>query len=60
MRQVGNLCLAFLLTASWALGQSATGSHASTSTKAPSVTSRLEQMEKAIEAQQQQITQLQD
>jgi hypothetical protein len=60
MRQVGKVCLAFLLTTNWVLGQSATGSHAPTSKKAPSVTSRLEQMEKAIEAQQQQITQLQD
>jgi hypothetical protein len=64
MRQVGKVCLAFLLTASCALGQSAAGSRASTkkapSVTSPSVTSRLEQMEKAIQAQQQQIMQLQD
>jgi len=64
MRQVGKVCLAFLLMVSWALGQSSAGSRASTkkapSVTSPSVTSRLEQMEKALEAQQHQITQLQD
>ena len=61
MRQVAKACLAFWLTVGLALGQSAVGAHASTGKKksaAPSVASRLEQMEKAIETQQQQISQL--
>jgi len=64
MRQVGKLFLALLLAVSLAFGQSAAGTRASTGktkkSAAPSVSSRLEQMEKAIEAQQQQITQLMD
>ncbi len=63
MRQVAKVCLAFLLITSQVFGQSSTGTRASTkkqTTKASSVAVRLEQMEKAIEAQQQQIQQLQD
>jgi hypothetical protein len=63
MRQVAQACFAFLLTVSLAFGQSAVGTRASTSKKTasgPSVSSRLEQMEKALQAQQQQISQLQD
>lgn len=63
MRQVLKVCLAFLLITSQVFGQSSTGTPASTKTKTAkgsAVTTRLEQMEKAIEAQQQQIQQLQD
>ena len=63
MRQVAKVCLAFLLITSQVFGQSSTGTPASTkkkTAKASAVNTRLEQMEKAIEAQQQQIQQLQD
>ena len=63
MRQVEKVCLAFLMTASLAWGQSTSGMPASTKNsagKAGSVSARLEQMEQAIEAQRQQILQLQD
>jgi len=61
MRQVEKVCFVLLLTVSLAFGQGATGTRASTSKKTtPSVSSRLEQMEKAIAAQQQQIFQLQE
>ncbi len=64
MRQVLKVCLAFLLITAQVFGQSPTGTPASTKKKAAAKTSavntRLEQMEKAIEAQQQQIQQLQD
>lgn len=63
MRQVGMVCLAFLLITSQVFGQSSAGTRASTkkqTSKASNVATRLEQMEKAIEAQQQQIQQLQE
>jgi hypothetical protein len=67
MRQVENVskvCLAFFLTAGMAFGQSSAAAHSTTKTttskKSPSVSSRLELMEKALEAQQQQILQLQE
>lgn len=66
MRQVavvGTVCLAFLVITSQMFGQTSTGMPASTkghATKQSSVSTRLELMEKAIEAQQQQIQQLQD
>lgn len=63
MRQVGKVCLAFLLITTLMFGQSSTGTRASTkkaTAKPNPVTTRLEQMEKSIEAQQQQIQQLQD
>ena len=63
MRQVAKACFAFLLTVGLAFGQGSVGTRASTSKKTPSgpsVSSRLEQMEKALQAQQQQISQLQD
>jgi len=63
MRRVEKAFLALLLNGSLVLGQSADGARASTNKSelsAPSVSSRLEQMEKAIHAQQQQISQLQD
>src|SRR5215470_4837296 len=55
MKQVAKVCLAFLLITSLMFGQSSTGTRASTkkaTAKANPVTTRLEQMEKAIEAQQ--------
>jgi len=65
MRQVavvGKVCLAFLMITSPLLGQSSTGTSVSpkSRTTKPSVAARLEQMEKAIEAQQHTIQQLQD
>ncbi len=64
MRQVLKVCLAFLLITAQVFGQSATGTPASTKKKAAAKTSavntRLEQMEKAIDAQQQQIQQLRE
>ena len=64
MRQVAKVCLAFLLITAQVFGQSSTGTPASTKKKTAAkpnpVTARLEQMEKALEAQQQQIQQLQD
>jgi hypothetical protein len=64
MRQVAKVCLAFLLITAQVFGQSSTGTPASTkkktAAKANPVTAKLEQMEKAIEAQQQQIQQLQE
>jgi len=61
MRQVGMVCLAVGLMITAGLGQSTGKSVSSKSRKnTTNVTSRLEQMEKALEAQQQQITQMQD
>ena len=66
MRQVtvaGKLCLAFLLMTSLMFGQGSKGTPASTKKSAAKpnpVMTKLDQMEKAIEAQQQQIQQLQD
>jgi len=66
MRQVtvvGRVCLALLLITGTVLSQTSTGKSASNkshTTKTNSVAARLEQMEKAIEGQQQMIQQLQD
>jgi hypothetical protein len=65
MRQagmVGKVCLALLFAASVAFGQTSasTTAKARTGKKSSTVSSRLAQMEKALEAQQQQIQQLQD
>jgi hypothetical protein len=65
MRQAalaGKVCLVLLFAASLTFGQTKAGTSAKATAgkKSPSVTSRLSQMEKALEAQQQQIQQLQD
>ena len=65
MRQagmVGKVCLTLLFAASLAYGQTSASSTAKTTTakKTSSVSSRLAQMEKALDAQQQQIQQLQE
>ncbi len=63
-RKAGTVCLALLLASGWLFGQSSAGvrtkATASASLKPPSVVSRLEVMEKALEAQQREILQLQD
>ena len=65
MRQAGiagKLCLVLFFATSLMFGQTSAGSKAKSTTgkKTSSVSSRLSQMEQAIEAQQQQIQQLQD
>jgi hypothetical protein len=65
MRQaamVGKVCLALLFAVSFGFGQTSAGTKAKSTAgkKTSSVSSRLAGMEKALEAQQQQIQQLQD
>jgi len=62
MRQVAKVCLALLLIPGVMFCQSSTGTRASTkkATKANPVATKLDELQKAIEAQQQQIQQLQD